>query len=432
MIMNTLQRIIKALCGTFALCTATLPLTAQQTFTLNECVEQALQNNARMLNSQNDLDIARHQRQEAFTKYFPNVSATGMGFMSDTHLLGLDLAPGMSMGLMKNGMAGGITASMPLFTGGQIVQGNKLSELNVEKYKLMGRQTENEVRLTTEQYFWQVAMLKEKLHTLSVVEIQLAEIHKDVDAAVSAGVTNRNDLLQVRLKRNDIRSLRINVENSLDLSRRLLAQYIGMPDDSVDIAFQVSDSLPPSPQLLYRSPEASLVLTPEFNLLQAKLRASRIEHKMTFGKQLPTLAIGGGFMYDNLLNHDRTYWVGFATVSIPLSGWWEGSHNLKRSRLAVHTNENNLRDGSELLVINMQNIWNALNNAYKQVQIAIESIEQATENLRLQTNYYHAGTCTMSDLLEAQNLYQQSRDHYVESYAQYEIKKREYLLATGR
>lgn len=430
--MNTLQRIIKALCGTFALCTATLPLTAQQTFTLNECVEQALQNNARMLNSQNDLDIARHQRQEAFTKYFPNVSATGMGFMSDTHLLGLDLAPGMSMGLMKNGMAGGITASMPLFTGGQIVQGNKLSELNVEKYKLMGRQTENEVRLTTEQYFWQVAMLKEKLHTLSVVEIQLAEIHKDVDAAVSAGVTNRNDLLQVRLKRNDIRSLRINVENSLDLSRRLLAQYIGMPDDSVDIAFQVSDSLPPSPQLLYRSPEASLVLTPEFNLLQAKLRASRIEHKMTFGKQLPTLAIGGGFMYDNLLNHDRTYWVGFATVSIPLSGWWEGSHNLKRSRLAVHTNENNLRDGSELLVINMQNIWNALNNAYKQVQIAIESIEQATENLRLQTNYYHAGTCTMSDLLEAQNLYQQSRDHYVESYAQYEIKKREYLLATGR
>ena len=71
-------------------------------------------------------------------------------------------------------------------------------------------------------------------------------------------------------------------------------------------------------------------------------------------------------------------------------------------------------------------------DARKQVEIAVESIAQATENLRLQTDYYQAGTCTMSDLLEAQSLYQQSRDKYVESYAGYEIKKREYLQATGR
>ena len=119
-------------------------------------------------------------------------------------------------------------------------------------------------------------------------------------------------------------------------------------------------------------------------------------------------------------------------MSVPLSGWWEGSHSLKRSKLAVRTEENNLRDGSELLVINMQNTWNAMTDAYKQVRIVIESIGQSAENLRLQTDYYHAGTCTMSDLLEAQALYQQSRDLYVESYAQYQVRKREYLQATGR
>ena len=408
-----------------------LPIAAQ-TYTLDECVEQALRNNARMQNAQNDLDAARHQRREAFTRYFPTVSATGAGFLSSTHLLGMELAPGMGLGLMKNGLVGGVTASMPLFAGGQIVQGNKLAEVNVQKYRLLGRQAENEVRLTTEQYYWQVAMLKEKLRTLHVVESQLAEIHKDVDAAVTAGVTNRNDLLQVQLRQNDMRSTRINVENALALSRRLLAQYIGLSADSVDVDFQVADSLPPSPLHLYRTPQASLTLTPEYNLLQAKLKASRLEQKATFGKQLPTVAIGGGFLYDNLLDHNRNYWMGFATVSVPLSGWWEGSHSLKRSRLAVRTDENNLRDGSELLVIQMQNTWNAVTDAYQQVQIAIESIGQAAENLRLQTDYYQAGTCTMSDLLEAQSLYQQSRDRYVESYAQYEVKKREYLQATGR
>ena len=399
------------------------PLAAQQVYTLDECIESALLNNARMKNAANDLASARHERKEAFTNYFPSISATGGGFLSSTHLLGMEMGPGMSLGLMKDGLlgmemgpgmslglmkdglVGGVTASMPLFTGGQIVQGNKLSEVNVEKYRLLGRQAENEVKLTAEQYYWQVAMLKEKLRTLHVVEAQLAEILKDVDAAVQAGVTNRNDLLQVQLRQNDTRSTRINVENSLALSRCLLAQYIGTPGDSVDVDFAVADSLPEPPDALYRRPDESLALTPEYNLLQAKLKASRIERKMTLGKQLPTVAIGGGFVYDNLLDRDRNYWVGFATVSVPLSGWWEGSHSLKRSKLAVRTEENNLRNGSELLVINMQNTWNAVTDAYKQVRIAIESIGQSAENLRLQTDYYHAGTC---------------------------VKKREYLQSTGR
>ena len=38
----------------------------------------------------------------------------------------------------------------------------------------------------------------------------------------------------------------------------------------------------------------------------------------------------------------------------------------------------------------------------------------------------------MSDLLQAQQLYQQSRDKYAEAYSKYEISKTEYLQATGR
>lgn len=38
----------------------------------------------------------------------------------------------------------------------------------------------------------------------------------------------------------------------------------------------------------------------------------------------------------------------------------------------------------------------------------------------------------MSDLLQAQQLYQQSCDKYAEAYSKYEISKTEYLQATGR
>ena len=52
--------------------------------------------------------------------------------------------------------------------------------------------------------------------------------------------------------------------------------------------------------------------------------------------------------------------------------------------------------------------------------------------LRQNTDYYKAGTVTISELLEVQSLYRQSRDKYVEAYTHYELKKREYLQLTGR
>lgn len=426
--MNFTKHIFLFLIG----CAGIMPALAQQTYTLDECIREALSNNVRIKNANNDLSASQHVRQKAFTQYFPTFSASGGGFMSDKGLLEMEMMPGEKISMLKNGVIGGVTATMPLFTGGQIINANKLSNINVEVSRLQRNQSENEVQLTTEQYFWQIVMLKEKLKTLSVVEEQLHSIHKDVDASVQSGITNRNDLLQIQLKENETHSTRIQVENSLFVSLSMLAQYIGHPADSIDVAQVVNDSLPEHPEIYYRQPESSLPLTNEYNLLQQNVKATRLQYKMTVGKNLPTIAIGGGYIYDNLMDKDHSYWMGFATVSVPLSGWWGGSHDIKKQKLQIRNAENQFTDQSQMLIIRMNNCWNNLTETYKQVKIAIESIGQASENLRLQNDYYQAGTCTMSDLLEAQTLYQQSRDRYVESYAQYEIRKREYLQATGR
>lgn len=409
-----------------------LPAAAQQVYTLDDCVREALANNARVKNAGNNLSAARHGQQETFTKYFPTLSASGGGFMANKGLVEMETEPGQGMSMLKNGIVGGISATMPLFTGGQIVNADKLSRVNLEATRLQLRQSENEVRLTTEQYFWQIVTLKEKLRTLSIVEEQLENIHKDVDASVSVGVTNRNDLLQVNLRRNETHSNRISVENALAVSRNLLAQYIGHPEEYVEVTASLVDSLPEHPQGLYAQSESSLLLTNEYNLLQQNVKAANLQYRMSVGKNLPSVFIGGGYMYDNLMDKDHPFWIGFATVSVPLSGWWGGSHDMKKQKLSVRNAENQFVDQSQLLLIRMDNTWNSLTDAYKQVEIAIESIGQASENLRLHTDYYRAGTCTMSDLLEAQTLFQQSRDKYVESYAQYEVKKREYLQITGR
>ena len=70
--------------------------------------------------------------------------------------------------------------------------------------------------------------------------------------------------------------------------------------------------------------------------------------------------------------------------------------------------------------------------ARQQLDIAQRSIEQSKENLRLNRDYYHAGTSKMSDLLEAQLLYQQSLDRRTDAYADLQNKLLEYRQATGQ
>lgn len=405
---------------------------AQRLMTAEQAVSDALQNNVRMKNSDNDLEAARQAKKQAFTKYFPTVSATGIGYMADKGLLEMSLAPGMEMSMMKNGIMGGVSAQLPLFTGGRILNANRLADVGVETSRQQRRMSHNEVVLTAETYFWQAVMLKEKLKTVEAVERQLDKFAKDADAAVAAGVTDRNDLLQVNLRKNGTRSNRITLENALTTAKRLLAQYTGHDGDSIDVSADMSGGLPPSPLQLYAEPQTALANTAEYALLEQNVKANRLKYKMTVGQNLPSVAIGGGYMYDDLMDKSHQFWLGFATVSIPLSGWWGGSHEMKKQRLAVRNAENTLQDNSQLLVIGMENKWNDMNDAYRKIGIAMESIAQAEENLRLHDDYYRAGTATMSDLLEAQTLYQNSRSAYVEAYAEYQIKKREYLQATGQ
>ena len=385
--------------GVLSLATAS----AQRTFTLDECLEQALSNNVRMRNAENEIRMAEHDRKNAFTRYFPSVSASGGGFIANKGLMELNMGPDMSMSMMKDGVVGGVSATLPLFAGGQIVNGNKLAKVSEEVSRTRYRLSENEVRLTTENYYWQVVTLKEKLRTLEVVEARLDTLTRDVEAAVQAGVTTRNDLLQVQLRQNEIKSNRLNVENALALSRELLAQYMGMGLDSVDVAYAMEGRLPEEPAGLFLPPESALPRTGEYDLLRQNLEATRLQKKIAVGKNLPTVAIGGGYYYDDLLDVGMDFWVGFATVSVPLSGWWGGSHDIKKQKLQVKNAENQLNDQSEMLMIRMRQSWNDLNDAYKQVGIALTSIDQATENLRMQSDYYAAGTCTMSDLLDAQS-----------------------------
>lgn len=414
-------------------CSVVTSLMGQKKYTLEQCHSMALKNNIRMKQAGIGLDSTIETRKEAFTKYFPTISATGTSYISNKGLVQMNLSPDMQMSLLKNGIIGGVTATQPLFVGGRIINGNKLAKVGVEVSKLQMQQNQNEVNLTTEQYYWQVVTLEEKLRTIIAIENMLNNWCKDVEAAVKAGVKNRNDLLQVELKRNDIASNKIKIENGVSLSKLILGQYIGDTSGNFNVTNSITeDEQLVLPDIIKTDHIQALQYIPESHLLDKNIEANKLKRNMTIGKYLPTVSIGAGYMYDDLMDKAHPFGIAFATVSVPISDWWGGSHAIKKQKYKLINAYNERNDSRELLVIKMQKLWNDLDDAYKQLQIAKLSIEQATENLKLNNDYYLAGTTNMSDLLDAQSLFQQSKDKYADAYASYQIAKLDYLQSTGQ
>ena len=429
-----------------------LPLTAQ-TYSLQQLKDSALHNNFAIRKARFDISAAQQQRREAFTKYFPNVSATGLWFnankgmaqttINPSELLPQSLAQAMAqqmppqvladlgnpinVSMMKNGTIGGVTAVQPVFAGGQIVNGNRLAKVGENVSRLQLQLSENEVEKTTEQYFWQLVSLQEKMKTVEAVEALLADIAKDADVALKAGVAMRNDLLQVQLRQNDIASQKLTLRNATSVVKLLIAQYCCLSDTVFTLVAPADEG---ADQL--QGGAFNVQSTPEYQLLSQQVRATGLQHKMEVGKNLPSVGVGAGYNYHNLLDNNHTFGMIFATVSVPISDWWGGSHAIKRKKIEHEKAQAQLADNSELLRIRMQKAYNDVEEARQQLDIAQRSIEQADENLRLNRNFYQAGTSKMSDLLEAQLLYQQARDRQTDAVANYHNKLLEYRQAIGQ
>lgn len=419
----------KLLITTISLCIHMAIWAQPREYTFDECVGVALRENVRIRTGHNNITGARLQKKEAATNYLPTLSLGVNGIAANDYLIKSTMAfppqmqiPPKDIEMVKNGITANATAMLPIFAGGQIYNGNRLAELGIAIEELKLRQSENEIRNTVAQYYWQIVLLRDKIKTVDVIKKQLEVIYGDAEAAYNAGVSTRNDLLQVDLKKNEIESISLELNNNVDILRMFLAQYIGVDDyGSFDIPDFSDDGAATEPESLLVNPEDAIFSTPEYQLLDKNIEVARIQKRITLGESLPKVAIGGGYFYNNLLDKSKNSWIGMVTVSIPIN--CKTGYSMRRSRISIENASMNLTDGSERLTIAIRKAYDDLAVAFKNIDIARRSIAQSQENLRMYEDFYQAGTATMANLLGAQTLFRQSCDRYSEAIANYEKKK---------
>ncbi len=428
---------------------------AQTRLTLEQCLEMASQNNRTLQNAALDIEMAKEQKSEAFTKYFPQISASVMAFYSFEDLIQHDgtipmeiaalgeqfsTFAGMPYSISELDRAYGATLSVmqPLFAGGQIRTGNKLASLQKDVMKLQLEMKEKDVMQRVQECYWQIAQMKYELQTLDAADRQLAEAQKMVGDFVSAGLTNRNDLLKVQLRQQELKSNRLKLNNAQHVMRLLLAQMVGMAGQDIDIDAALQEAQ--APGTLFVESSQAVNSRAELQLAMKGAEAEQLQVKMERGKRLPSVAIGlvgmntglGGLsknVRDNM-ETNVTNALALGTVSVPLSDWWGGSHAIKRQKIRAKQAQNDAAEAREQLQIDIEQAWSALCEAYEQVGIAQQSVEQAKENLRLVTDQYRAGTIALTDLLDAETLNRQAQTQLGNALAAYQTQRYKYEQKT--
>ena len=439
-----INKIDKRLLISFSFIICHLSFSVAQTYTLEQLKQLAVENNYSLRSARNAIEQSKEVKSEAFTKYFPQVSALGLGFQNNKPMIDLDielpdviarlipqdLIPA-NISLMKKGIYGSVSAIQPVFMGGQIINGNKLAKVGVEASELQLEASEDQVELTTEQYYWQMVSLKEKQQTLKAVLDMLETLEKDVSNMVRVGAVNRNDLLQVQLRKGEVETAQLELENGLATVSQLLAQHIGKTGETIDVVSSATEDVPELPVGLRQDHQTALAATPQYRLLEKNVESHRLQHKLKVGQNMPNVGVGASYSYNDFFEKSSSAMV-FAAVQVPISGWWGGSHAIKKQKLALQDAQEQMEDNGQKLVIRMNNAWAAVETSHKKLLIAHDAIEQAEENLRLNRDYYRVGSTKMSDLLLAQQQYQQARDRYTDAFANFQTKQLEYRQATGQ
>ena len=431
-------------------------ISAQPVYTLDSCIALALKHNVEIKNKLLSIDMAKQTKKEAFTKYFPNISASVIGldgFMEGTMNMNMELTiesftiPGINIttqrftlpeintlidySFYQKGFTTGIKAVQPIFVGGQIYHGNKLAKIGIKVEELQLSLTQNEIVKKVEEYFWQIVYLEEQRKTIDMLDEQLSRISKDASVAVEAGVVHNNDLLKIRLKEKELAGAKLKVENGIHMLTLTLRQYTCIKGRDFKITYD-SLIIPDSPQPYYVNPEEAVDKRIENKLLAYKIEAGKLQTKMEIGKKLPTIAVGSTYMYTNLTDMKNSTGMIFGTISVPLSDWWGGAYTIKKYKLQEKIDQNKYQNTLELLYLQTEQTWNELQEAYLQIEIAQSAILSAQENLKIMNDCYLAGTVNLSSLLEAQTMLQQTQIQFLEAYTDFYKKRTNYFQLTGQ
>ena len=418
-----------------------------QVLTLDSCLALARQNNVEIRTSQLEIEKAVAVKRQVFTKYFPQLNLSGIGYYSVNPLIhfgvediqsndmrellmelydfvsttGSDVKKEIS--LMKKGASGAVVAAQPLYTGGRIITGNKLAKLGVEAAELQADMKIRDVMENIESSYYLVVGLQEKVATVTAALSLIDSLDRTVQSALDNGLVTRADALQVQLKRNEMLANQQQLASGIRLAKRLLCYQIGI-DYSDDVVFADPSFAPPA-LLPFTYSGMCDTLRPEARLLQLNVDAEKLSKRLTLGEVLPQLTLIGSGYYGNIIKTNATAnAVGLLSLSVPLTAWWETSHKLRQHNIRIQEAQLQQDYYNKMMSLEEEKAYSDMVDAYMLIKSDSTALDVATENYRLANLNYSAGTGMLFEVLQAHALLLQAQNAITDRRTTYVMARR--------
>ena len=415
------------------LITGNLATAQDNSISLEKSKAAALEYSNNIKNGNLKIEEAELIKKEAASHYLPTVSAVGAGIYGFDDIIGA-IPPYLTEGISNMYLAG-VSATEVIYAGGKINNSNKLAQLQIEVNKIRAGQAQDSVLLLTEQKYWKLVQVQEQQKVLLSNEKYLDELLKQQQDLLDEGLIARNQLLRVKVERSKLLLQKSRLENARKIVLLDFSLYTGIPYDTTLLAIDTFNTIA-APELKYVQADSGLENNSNYQLLEKSMEASKLQTAITKGGLMPTISIGLGAnqfgTFDGVVD-GQFLPVAFGTISIPISDWW-GAKKQKVNQKEIHEKitVNEFKDGEDKLRLAITKSWYDLSDAYKQIEFAQENIDLAEENLRVSRDNYNSGLSSLSDLLDAQRLYQQAETELVTAYANYEDKEVVYLYRTNQ
>lgn len=425
-----------------------------QTLSLDSCKQLALQNNREIKATKYEIEAAQQEKKNAFTNYFPKVSADVFAMRSSDYLVKgstpkMDLpvydgnpanlatatqfayVPAMSIGVLDYLNMVSVMATQPIYAGGQIMNGNKMASVAITLREQQKSMTETDVLIRTEELYWNTVALYEKLKTINDYQLMLDSLARDVKVSCDAGLVHRSDLLKVQLKQTDLRNNRLKLKNGIVLSKLALCQLVGISSIDAD-SLKLDLTMPTKSISLADLQIGSVEDRSEYKMLDNLVTIKKLDKKMSIGANMPQLAVGVNAFSQDAMNVKYSCGLVFVTLSIPISDWWGGYHKIKQKQININLAQNKLAETTDLLNLQMQQTKQQAEESFFEIEYAKEGVVESTEHLKVITDNYQSGVSSTSDLLEAKAMHQQALDNLTDSRCRQQIAIAKFLQAVGK
>lgn len=395
----------------------------ERQWTLEECVEYAVENNLTVEQFELDLENAKIDKSDAVGNLLPSLS----GNASASSNTGFSINPSTNLPTNSTqfNVNMGLNSSVTLFDGLRNIHQLNRAKMNAIANQYRLDDLKDDIRLNVANAYLQVLSNKEQLKTFRAQYAVTEQDLKRTRELVESGVVPRGDLLEIEATAANQEQQIINGESLVLISRVNLAQLLQITDyENFDIAEEEFD-IPPS-DILDNSPKVifdkALGFRNDIKFSEYNVELAEQDLKIAKGAYAPTVAafVQYGSRYSDITlipdgnggvytpNFIDQLWIldGIsygAQINVPIFNGWSTRNNVKRSTISLEKAKLQFKQDKLDLENTIQQAYVDVNTFEKAYQAAEKTLEARRLSYEYAKERYDVGLMNAFDFSQAQS-----------------------------